>query len=596
MKLVGASQAIASFLSGHQWQYYNPAVRGWSDIEEGDNRVDEPLERPVVDILSPIFMTYRAYLLQLDPKIVPEPENRKDVYDVVAVEIAERVVNYLMRTCFDEHIKEQITVYMITHGGCWLMPYMRGTDDLAMRVIPPTQVFPWPPTADVAENILGYAWNRLVPKEVMEAMYGEPFEEVQSTEHRYVVRDNRVQTTVNKGVEVTDYFERPFGKTNPGCHVVISGGKVKYLAQSDRNWLEKYPYNFPGLPLVYIREFGTGSGLIGMPRMLNILGRQVDYNKSHSLLAQLRKALPKLLVYYDSKVRPDDMIDPTQLVLEIMGGEGAGHTGWSGVPPLSPALLTSIKDIPSEAEHGMGMHEIMLRSQPPSSLQSGVALEALRDQDYRRCFPVAFSYLTGMRDATALAYLMAWQYFSTSKLIEILGDKGQLYMRAKTKVSMTPMRFNLEARSLYPPSAAIDRDAAIQAAQYGAINFGDPAERRAWLRIVVPSVAGEIDKSLREEKIARAENVKMLNGEDVPGDEMDDDFVHADAHDDIIRDIHFRELEEDVQKRFDTHRRQWHIPRIEAKRQELLRMQAEQAQAQTGEQTGGQGGRKEEKT
>ncbi len=542
------AQIINDYIKGNQWQQIHPINGNIVEIPYDERN---PKERTIDNFFYPLWRTYKSILLRTMPRFKAEPVG-KDVMDEVGTEIAEIIVDYNHRTLIlgegqDEmgasRLSRMINI-LLSYGAVILHPYFDPfKKELDVRFISPDQIFVYPPGITEWRDALGIVWERVVPIEVIKRQYPDlDLSTSNIPQHLQMKYD-----TANKNLcVVKDYYERPY-LNEKGLFIRT----VNNIVVED-NYIEKYPYENGKLPFFICRENDVIDDLFGVPTLYLIVNRQLDHNKMESLITELAKRLPILLVRHDSKIDPKELVDTTRRVLEYLGEGGAPQ--YTAPPPVSAALLNRNLTIPQRAEHTLGLHQVILRAETIGSLQSGVAIQSLQEQDMARIYPLTENIIRCYEAFHSFCYDVMREKYSTKKIKEILGEKGELYYTAFKEIELRPMNFRIMG-GFSPESKVIEQQQAIQAAQYGAINFTNEREIRAFLKLTVPKIADEFTNEMKEEQLAHLENQRLLRGEKVVPGKYDKDEIHIEVIDEIIKHPLFSKLPEPIQLGFMAHRR-----------------------------------------
>ena len=582
------AKLINDFIEGLQWKEW--------DIEKGIVK-DIPIpkdkrrkkERTVANFIYPLAKTQKAITLHAMPKITAIPESLEDIYDVLGAEIGVRIVEYIHRRLLMKKRANKFGDILFSYGGAVLHPFIEKDrnkkNKLNTRIFPPTQLYPYPAGCDNWEDVLGAVWEREVPMAIMQAMYpGVDFTADTHDEDHTGPAIPEKNKEKKKMVLIHDDWRKPFYKDKG--HFVRTWNK-KII---DKEHIDEFPYEHGEVPYILINENARTEGLFGYPSVQLVLNRQVDYNKAESLLAELRKMIPKLLVPWESKVNPKDMIDIMQTVIEFVA-EGGTPT-YTAVQPVNPAIIEGSRNIPQQAEHTMGLHQTVMRAETIGSIQSGIGIQSLEEQDLRRQLPLYNNLACGYETFYGQGYNLIKQYYGSGQVKSILGDKGELYYTAFKSIKLSPMTFEIEAKTIQPRSEAVEQERAMQAAQYGAIDFSDRREKIEFFKIVLPNrMAERFAPEIREQKLAQAENIRMLKGEKVNVNAFDDDKIHIEEINTIIKNPLFNKLKEEkvkIASAFLAHRAM-HDKRMQAKIDKMMKMR-QQMEGAPGQGQGQPGG------
>lgn len=528
------ARLINDFIEGLQWKEWDIEKGIVKDIPIPRNKRRKK-ERVVSNFVYPLAKTQKAIVLHSMPKVTAIPESAEDIYDVLGAEMGVRIVEYIHRRLLMKKRANKFGDILFSYGGVVLHPFIekdrKDKNVLNARFFPPTQFYPYPVGCDDVEDLLGAVWEREVSVDIMKAMYPEIDFIAQKKKEDYTgPAIGEANKEKKRMVTIRDDWRKPFYK-DKGHFVRTWEDKI-----IDKEYIDEFPHDHGELPYILVNENDRTEGIFGFPSAKLILNRQVDFNKAESLLAELRKMIPKLLISYESKVNPKDMIDIMQTVIEFMGDTENARPSYTSIPQVSPALIQGASTIPQQAEHTMGLHQTVMRAETIGSIQSGVGIQSLEEQDLRRQLPLYNNLACGYEAFYGQGYKLIKQYYDPAKIKSILGDKGVFYYTAFKSIKLSPMTFEIEAKSIQPKSIAVEQERAVQAAQYGAIDFSNPKEKREFLKIILPDrMAERFAPDIREEKLAQAENIRMLAGEKVNVNPFDNDQIHIDEINTIIK-------------------------------------------------------------
>jgi len=580
------AKTINDFIHGVQWQEYDIKTKAVQDIVAPTDP-EEQRRRVIDNLIFPLWITKKAHIQHMMPKVSVTPESEEDIGDIWGVEFGEKFVDYIHRTQW-RHSDGKIANILLSYGTAF--PYMTVTEKKKLKtlILPPNQIFPYPGDAVEWKDVIGFAFERMVPLPVMKALYPDnDFAITEVPDHLRPTERTRESIKTNS-VHVIDYWQRPQGE-DKGCFAVFANRKlVKY--DGYEKWLEKFPYDHEQLPTWPIKENDLSEGIFGFPVLELLLNQQVDHNKAMSILAELWDTMPQLLVPYESRIKPKEAINRRRRVMEYF--RDGGEPKWSNLPQTNVALLKAITDVPRQMEHTACLHEVLLRGETVGSLQSGIAIQSLQQQDLTKQFPLSKSLKAGLEVMYTQGYELIRQWGEKDHILEILGDKGVLHYAAYKTIKLSPMTFEVDAESVHPRNKAVDVENAIQAAQYGAINFSDPKERMAFLELVAPNIADKIKPTSFDEKMAQFENKQMLKGIKMIPNEHDDHPTHIKIIDEIMKDPRFALLKSQGKQGqklwtiFEAHR-DVHNKEYTRQMNEMMQMQA---QATTQGQGGGNAG------
>jgi len=542
------------FIKGNQWIYLD----AYDDIQEYEQdkeyyRVHRRYRpREVINIITPIWSTYKAYLIRTTPRIVAKPEDPDEVFDILGARVATKLMEHFYEALIIREMKDDIFDYMLIFGTAIVHPFYNTVTKVNdMKVLPPSQFFPYPIGETKWRNLLGGCWQRSVPVKTMNALYpNKEFSEDRKETHLMPLEYRH--STDAPGVTLYDYWELP-SKKSDGMFVCLANGQIleyfNYFPYKNQDFKKEYK-----LPFIPAFDKKTSDDLFGFSTIELIRSRQTSLNKAKSVLTELREQKSKLCMDVNSKQKMEDMVDPNSSVLEWEGGPGVEKPFWTSPAQVSPGLYADVERIAGEMEHTAGLHEITLRAMPPGSIQSGVGVQSLRETDELRLTPALESLRICLIKSFEQLYALTRQYYSSSMVKRILGEMGEIDIITFKNVNLSPMTFTIRESSFSPFAEAARIERITRLLNMGLIDVKDPHTRLKILRYVEPEFAGEIDPITREEQLQKWENTQMLKGENVIPNPDDMDEVHLDTINVIIKSINFSKLDGDIRENFLRHK------------------------------------------
>lgn len=543
------------FVKGNQWIYLDmhDSIQEYEQDNEYYRIHRRYRPREKVNVITPIWGTYKAYLIRTMPRIIAKPEDPDEVFDLLGARVATKLMEYFYEALIVREMKDDIFDLMLLFGTSISHPFYNTiTKFNDMKVLPPSQFFPYPIGETKWRNLLGACWQRSVPVKTMNAFYPkEEFSADRKETHLMPLKYKEERD--EPGVTVYDYWELPSEK---------SGGMMVRLANDKiLEYFDEFPYknkDFKGeykLPFIPAFDKKTSDDLFGFSTIELIRQRQVSLNKAKSVLTEMREQKQKFCVDINSKQKMEDIVDPNSSVLEWQSGPGVERPFWTSPAQVSPGLYADVEKIASEMEHTAGLHEITLRAVPPGSIQSGVGVQSLRETDELRLTPALESLRICFIKTFEQLYALTRQYYSASTIKKILGEMGEIDIITFRDVKLSPMTFTVRESSFSPFAEAVRVEKVTRLINMGLIDIRDPHMRLKMVRYIDPEFAGEIDPITREETLQRWENVQMLKGKNIIPNPDDMDEVHLDAVNIIIKDINFSKLDSDIHENFLRHKK-----------------------------------------
>ena len=576
------------FIKGNQWVYidtYNN-IRDIPYDMNYYNKYRKHRPREVVNIIYPIWRTYKSYLIKAHPKMMARPEDPQDVGDVIGARIATKVMEYLYERLVVRKKADQIYNYQTIYCTVFLHPfYNTESKQCDLRVIPPEQLYPFPSDARDWNEVKAVVYKRALPTELLELSYPDKSFNSDAGEDTMSFPEFSASLIPSHKPALTtvmDYWELPTEQT-PGCFVRASEKEVL-------EYVPKFPYqnqHISGehrLPFIPIYDNKSFDSVFGFPTIGLAIKRQMAYNMGKSRLAQMREIMPKLLIDVNSKIRGNDIFDDDTTLIEYQGALSATPPMYIFPAAENNILAQDVFGMPQEIEHTTGFHDVLLRAESIGSIQSGVGLEHLSSKDEMRLSPALESLRLGLIETFEQLYALVRQYYGTKQVKEILGEMGEIDIITFKQLKMNPMTFVVEDTSFTPFSQEYRRRIALELAKIGAWDLHDPNSRRRFYEYLDPNLALSLDITSREEQLAKIENKRMLTGESVPINPDDKDDIHLDVLNVIMKDFRFRDLDEAVQGAFNVHAQAHRTQGMQKMKETMQMMQVAQGQgtAETG--------------
>jgi hypothetical protein len=582
MKLHQDALLTREFIKGHQWCYLNEygAVKEIPiDMSYKKIPTATPRPREVVNLMFPIWRTYKSYLIRSRPRIVAKPEDPEEVFDLIGARVATKIMEYLYETLILRKKSDQIFNHQLIYGTCFLHPiWNRDTRKCELKVIPPTQIFIYPTSAHTWNQVVGVAWKRSVVTELLNKQYKRTLETEfkadtdVAEDMEYLNSAGVLEERKENKTNLYDYWEIPY-KGSAGVWIRVANNEI--LESST-----KFPYKNKDhedkyqLPFVPIYDNKLDDSVFGFSTIGLLKSRQMSYNKGKSRLAQLRELTPKLLVDVESKIHMDDIVDEDSTVIEYSSSHQAEKPSYTSVPHINPILTQDIATMPQEIEHQSGFHQVLLRSESIGSIQSGVGIRNLAEQDELRLAPALESLRFGFIKTFEQLYSLVRQYYNEDQVREILGERGEIDLLTFKEIPLNSMTFTIEETTFTPYSQAYKQNLMMQLLPMGLFNMADPKDRKNVYEYLDPTLAMNFSTVTIEERYVKVENKRMLEGEKVPVNPDDVDAVHIDGHNVFIKDVRFRELPNTIKEKFQLHQEE-HRVQGQQKMQQQMQMMKE---------------------
>jgi len=589
---------ISEFIANNQWIFLDDEGRV-KDIPRDESyrkRHRKYRNRETVNIIFPLWKTFLAYLIKTTPQFKAQPQLPEDVADEIGAGVATVITSYMYEELVIKNLAQEIYGYLLQYGTTILHPrYNKVNGLIEMIPIPPSQIFVYPRGATSWRNVRGVCWERNVPVDLVKSKYPKEAKDLKGSSgsnlSSLAPERQRHESQENSSI-LRDYWELP-SEEHKGLMYVTADDKIMWHT-------DKYPYQNKDdkrreyvLPFFRLFDNWLPGSLWGFPTLNIALPRQQSLNIGKSKLADLISIFPKLVVDNVSNILLERMLDPDQTYIEFnsMGGRVKEPHFTSPALP-SPALIREITEIPQEVEHSLGQHEVMVRARAPSSVHSGTAIESLKETDASRMTPTLECVRLGLTEAMNYVYFLVKDRYSRAKIKNILGEMGELDIMAFYDTPLKPMNFTIEPTT-FSPFAKRTRQTQVQnLLTQGLFPKDDPRAIREILNYFEPELAEKLDPDIKEMKLQRMENYRMLQGEKIEVNDDDKDEIHLEQMDRIVKNIRFTEWQKNNKKKAENilAHKATHKKNNQRKAKEAMEMMKQANMAGKGVPMTGQGG------
>lgn len=315
--------------------------------------------------------------------------------------------------------------------------------------------------------------------------------------------------------------------------------------------LDRGPWT-TGLPFVQIRAIPnrgditaagpTQNKALGATIISDIVELQRELNRTESQLIEIKNllAFPRILAARSAAIDPLTLVDrPGSQVI------------WSGIgPPPTPLHLGNIPSwvfmyadrLVDRIRDISGIHEVS-QGRAPGSVQSGLAVRILAEQDSLRFAAQARSIAEAMRDAGTIL-LRLWREHAAGPItLRVLGRSAELEVTEFHAGSINSEDIYVQEGSTFARNKDLRNEQILQLYQVGILE--DPRKARRLME------TGDIEEALSDMDIhrlkQRRELVKLRAGEKVPVRPWEDHFIHLDELITYMNSTSFEDLDSEAQ-------------------------------------------------
>jgi hypothetical protein len=343
------------------------------------------------------------------------------------------------------------------------------------------------------------------------------------------------------GIKVYELWEPKSKRVPQGRHVVFTATKVLYEGP---NAYSGIPYTmFPGVMMP--GRFWPDAVVTDLRPI------QARWNK---LLSQISENLSKF-------GNPAMLIDALSNT-KVHGVPGekikVNFTGGS-IPPVSylapPQMPGYTAELSAELQGSFreisGQYEIA-QGTVPAGVTAASAISLLQEQDATRLGPDVESLENAIGDVGQKVIRIFAEYYTTDHVIAISGEDGLVDVDTwRSSASFRVPRISVVANSTFPRSLAA-RQAGIRDILNMLLQYGVPISKSAMQKTLKDLQVGGVDNLVAsasaDVNAAQREWIDFLRGKDPAVNEIDDDHIHIDVHQDSAKVVRWRQLAADRQQ------------------------------------------------
>ena len=414
------------------WNYY---------CGEGQDRSDNLPEELQSDWVTTNFTystieQYVAVLMQGQPAwfVVAAESEREDA--------ATKATEWLQAYYHEANVpfeQEMCYRYALVMGTGALKVYFdKGEDDVQVRAVDPTTIFP-EPSAKRFDQCSFVAIRNVYGLDLAEKMF-EKFKRG------------------DEGIELVGVEEdEPEGDTKPEDRVVIwevyhKFGKRLTIYSGSKNLYDgKNPTPGGAVPLLLFPFDADLVGIWGTSLVKHIQGLQDLFNKTRSRVSvNIRYTANPKMKTTDPALTDVDVNPGSLITIKTPGGDVEDM-----VPPPMPAYVMNLLDqIPSDMDSITGVHEIT-RGVRPTGTTSGISLEVLHQAAQTRLAGPAGKWTSLMAKIGELVLKLMQKYYGESRSIPYL-DGTETKRATIAPSDLSTVELQGEGAPAYQPTVAPD--------------------------------------------------------------------------------------------------------------------------------------------
>jgi len=351
--------------------------------------------------------------------------------------------------------------------------------------------------------------------------------------------------------------------------------------------LEHEGYEDPELPVKAFRYSRTTSGFWGIGVSQTVRTLQIEINKILWHISQNQNMFgrPKLAIEKGSNIFPESISNGLGLI---------EYTNRAPTPlvfnPTPPEVFNFLGTLIERAylEHGISLSSVT--GEPTPAMRSAAALDSVAERENKRFARVLLDYENMKLDNSSRMMRLAKQHYKKEdeRWFKVIVDAKRF---EKVTFDEIPLgdenyHFRMSSVSSFGNTKAGQHQTILQYVQAGLIK--DPSEIIDLLNL--PSEERIYDTVLRDQKMAREENIRMLDGQTIDVVKWEDHDIHLKEHFAFAKENKFDPNFPAVREQFDAHIEQHLAQRAQAQQGQANTVAAGNAQEQLTEQAAqGQG-------
>ena len=326
--------------------------------------------------------------------------------------------------------------------------------------------------------------------------------------------------------EILEYFNRD------GKHCIVSGQEVLF----EEKWPEDWQF-----PIIHVRYTSVPGHFYGVGAMEMLIPQQREYNAARSAVIANTKLMGNPI--WTDPINSGIQRIPNAPGSRLRYNPAAPKPQMEAPAPIPGYVIDNINRIHAEMMDTVGVHPTSMGKRV-SGIESGVAIQALADQDLGQLQETMVNIYTGAVKLTEAMFKMCQRYMTKGMMVRRFGKDGQLFYRQvkNTDLSKEPNIF-IEADSLFSNKINANRRFAVQLYQLGLLS---PEEARRAISFF--GVADREFQKIREYDIAVGVLEAVLEGAEVTILPTDPLQTIAEVFQEYVSSDYFRELDERTQE------------------------------------------------
>jgi len=562
-----------AFYLGKQWIDYDKTNRRLVDFGESPSwRV-----RHVTNYISTVVQTKVALLMKNKP-IWNVMSMTDDTADREGAKLSQQLLDYLWRK---EEILEESRklVHYGTLFGTGLMKTYWDTEsgpmiedpetgemvsagEITITSVSPFEIFPdphckSPSISDCKWLIHAYKISR----EEAELRYGQVFEKESSEEGNDVTLEKQFQnlmsgtgyaggglnqSTVDEEgfVTIKEYWENPNPLNPGGKYCVFTKSKVLYEGE--------LPYGLKSIPFSKYDDIYVMDRFWGMSTVEQLLPLQVEYNKTRSQILENRNLManPKWVAPTDSITNKEQINSEPGEIIYYNAIQGISPPQPISMPSPPAYLFQQEERILNDLQIVSGISDVVMRSAPPTGVESGRAMAILAEKDESRMATTIQSFENSLSRVGRHCIQLAKIFYDEARAIRIAGSDNMariVYLKGQNLSSPEDIAVTIGQGLGFSRLAKVEL----------LLEMWDRGLMRDPQQLLHLMEFGD-DKGVNEEQNmdrnnASVENLMMSQGQAAQPMPWEDHIIHLEVHRKFIKSEDFKQLPQEAQQALFQH-------------------------------------------
>jgi len=347
-----------------------------------------------------------------------------------------------------------------------------------------------------------------------------------------------------EGVKVYEYWAKPCSMYPNGWHVIYA---------NDTMLVEEEP--FDANPYVHFTSVQVPGQFFSRGVTSQLRDPQTELNMIRTQISENAKRFgnPSLLMSRQAQVEysgvPGEIIEYDSTVSDAV-------PSFLQPPSLPPYVENEIERIEKSIEEISGMHEVS-RATVPAGVTAASAINLLQEADDTRLGPEIQALERALGHAGTKILKLRATFNTDERTFRIAGEDGNWDIAAfrGAMLGQDP-KVEVQAGSAMPRSKAA-KQAAMTEMLALMFQYQVPIEQRDLRKFLKDYEVGGLERVFEglseDERQINREHRMLINGEEVPINDFDDDAVHIAGHTDFQKSARYAALNPDQQACFVMH-------------------------------------------